>query len=53
VRERAKQQLDCLDAGHKRFENPHLYPVGLSPRLNQLRDGMIAQARAGLDNGGP
>ena len=52
IRARALSQLGRLDPGHQRFENPHLYPVGLSPALNQLRDGMIAEARAGLDNGG-
>jgi nicotinate phosphoribosyltransferase len=52
IRARAVAQLERLDPGHKRFENPHIYPVGLSPYLNRLRDGMIAEARAGLDNGG-
>jgi nicotinate phosphoribosyltransferase len=51
IRARALDQLERLDAGHRRFENPHIYPVGLSPYLNQLRDGMITEARAGLDNG--
>ncbi|MCH8075030.1 MAG: nicotinate phosphoribosyltransferase [SAR324 cluster bacterium] len=46
IRDRAARQLELLDASHKRFENPHIYPVGLSPRLNTLRDDMIAQARA-------
>jgi len=52
IRARAQQQITHLDPGHKRFENPHIYPVGLSPYLNQLRDTMIAEARTGLDNGG-
>jgi nicotinate phosphoribosyltransferase len=52
IRTRAQDQLQRLDPGHRRFENPHLYPVGLSPTLNQIRDAMIAEARAGLDNGG-
>ncbi|HEX9841661.1 MAG TPA: nicotinate phosphoribosyltransferase [bacterium] len=51
IRARAQDQLGRLDPGHRRFENPHLYPVGLSPRLNALRDEMITRAR-GLDNGG-
>ncbi|NIP71994.1 MAG: nicotinate phosphoribosyltransferase, partial [Gammaproteobacteria bacterium] len=51
IRGRAAAQLDKLDPGHRRFENPHIYPVGLSPHLNTLRDGMIAEARASMDNG--
>jgi len=50
--ERFFTELQRRDPGHRRFENPHIYPVGLSPYLNRLRDGMIAEARAGLDNGG-
>ena len=46
IRDRAARELESLDGSHKRFENPHIYPVGLSPRLNTLRDKMIAQARA-------
>lgn len=52
IRERAADQLQRLDPGHKRFENPHIYPVGLTPELNRIRDGMIARLRAenGHDN---
>ncbi|MEE8435479.1 MAG: nicotinate phosphoribosyltransferase [bacterium] len=46
IRDRAARELESLDVSHKRFENPHIYPVGLSPELNALRDQMIAQARA-------
>lgn len=46
IRTRVRDQLGRLDDGHKRFENPHVYPVGLSPRLNALRDRMIIEARA-------
>lgn len=51
IRQRVQEQLGRLDSGHKRFEHPHIYPVGLSPHLNRLRDGMIAQARALNGNG--
>lgn len=34
----AKQNLDCLPMEHKRFSNPHVYKVGLSPELEQLRN---------------
>ena len=50
IRARAAAQLDSLDPGHKRFENPHTYPVGLSPNLNGVRDRMIAEARGGGDS---
>jgi len=46
IRARAAAQMEQLHPGHKRFENPHIYPVGLSPRLNTMRDSMIAGARA-------
>ncbi len=38
-------QLERLDDSHKRLEFPHIYPVGLSPRLNKIRDDMIRQQR--------
>jgi nicotinate phosphoribosyltransferase len=45
VRERAKTQLAALHEGHKRFLNPHEYPVGLSPALHELRTQLILTAR--------
>ena len=45
MRNRTRAQLAALDASHKRFENPHRYPVGLSPQLNALREAMIRKAR--------
>ena len=45
IRARVSAQLALLDSSHKRLENPHIYPVGLSPHLNTLRDGMIRRAR--------
>lgn len=45
IQQRAKQQLAGLHDGHKRFLNPHEYPVGLSPALHQLRVDLIAAAR--------
>lgn len=50
VRRRVQDQLSCLDNSHKRFEFPHLYPVGLSAHLNQLRDDMIQRERDRLQN---
>ena len=50
VRNYAQAQLAALDASHKRFEYPHIYPVGLSPRLNQIRDDMIRRERRRLED---
>jgi nicotinate phosphoribosyltransferase len=48
VQARVKAQLATLDDSHKRFEYPHIYPVGLSPQLNRLRDDMIQRERERL-----
>jgi nicotinate phosphoribosyltransferase len=34
----ANQRLGQLNPEHKRFENPHIYKVGISKKLMQLRD---------------
>lgn len=34
----AKEQLGKLNPEHKRFENPHIYIVGISEKLMNLRD---------------
>lgn len=34
----AKQQLKKLNPEHKRFDNPHIYKVGISKKLMNLRD---------------
>jgi nicotinate phosphoribosyltransferase len=49
VRGRVRTQLEHLDNSHKRFEYPHIYPVGLSPSINQMRDEMIYQQRERLN----
>lgn len=49
IRGRVRTQLEHLDNSHKRFEYPHIYPVGLSPSLNQIRDEMIYQERERLN----
>ena len=38
-----RKRLDMLPAEYKRFENPHIYKVGISSRLKELRDRLIAQ----------
>lgn len=45
VQQRAKDQLARLDDSHKRLEYPHIYPVGLSPRLQAIREAMIQEQR--------
>lgn len=45
IRERVQMQLSRLNAGTKRFLNPHEYPVGLDARLQAKRDQMIRAAR--------
>jgi nicotinate phosphoribosyltransferase len=49
IRQHVKQQLALLDESHKRFEYPHIYPVGLSPTLNQIRDTLIQRERERLN----
>jgi nicotinate phosphoribosyltransferase len=44
-RDRTLTQLGRLHEGHKRFLNPHEYPVGLSPALHDLRSRLILEAR--------
>jgi nicotinate phosphoribosyltransferase len=44
--EYAKRRLKKLTTDHKRFENPHIYKVGVSKRLNELRDELIEKFKA-------
>jgi len=39
----ARERLEMLPAEYKRFENPHIYKVGISSRLKDLRDRLIVQ----------
>jgi nicotinate phosphoribosyltransferase len=41
----SRHRLDRLPAEHKRFENPHVYKVGLSERLARLRDELVHRHR--------
>ncbi|MCK5879623.1 MAG: nicotinate phosphoribosyltransferase [Holophagae bacterium] len=41
VRQFARERFALLPDGHKRFVNPHLYRVGLSNRLYELRRSLI------------
>ena len=38
LRDHCRQRLDRLPAEYKRFHNPHLYKVGISTKLMELRD---------------
>jgi len=39
----ARERLAMLPGEYKRFENPHRYKVGISSRLQSLRDRLIAR----------
>jgi nicotinate phosphoribosyltransferase len=45
VRARARASVSALDPALLRFVNPHLYPVGLEPRLHERRMRLILEAR--------
>jgi nicotinate phosphoribosyltransferase len=45
LRQRTLAQLRSLHPTLLRLVNPHEYPVGLEPRLHELRMQLIAQAR--------
>jgi nicotinate phosphoribosyltransferase len=42
-----KTRLSHLPAEHQRFENPHLYKVGLSPQLLDLRRTLLQKNQSG------
>ena len=46
IRARATAQLAALDPSVRRLLNPHVYPVGLSADLYEMRLRLIEQARA-------
>ena len=41
----AREREGALPPEHRRFENPHIYKVGISPSLAELRDGLLMQFR--------
>jgi nicotinate phosphoribosyltransferase len=43
TREHTQRELNLLHAGHRRFENPHEYRVGLSPELLKIKQALMAQ----------
>jgi nicotinate phosphoribosyltransferase len=40
-----RDRLDRLPAEYKRFDNPHIYKVGLSDRLRQERDRLVQRGK--------
>jgi len=47
IRDRAKNQLEHLDAAHLRLRQPLVYPVGLDARVHQTKERLVAAARNG------
>jgi len=45
-RDRTRQQVGNLSAGHRRFLNPQRFPVGLESSLWQQRNDLVLAARA-------
>lgn len=41
----AKQRLQFLNPEHKRFDNPHIYKVGISKKLMDLRDSLTQEMK--------
>ena len=41
----AQQQLGKLNPEHKRFDNPHIYKVGISKKLMNLRDSLAQKLK--------
>ena len=44
-RERTREQLRLLHAGHKRLLHPHEYPAGLESGLHDMRARLVREAR--------
>ena len=43
ISEYARHRLSLLPGEHKRFENPHIYKVGISENLYKLREQLIEE----------
>jgi len=53
IAEYCKRRLSLLPPEHKRFEYPHVYKVGLSQKLLNLRNDLIHHYRQEIEGGGP
>ncbi|EOZ98508.1 Nicotinate phosphoribosyltransferase [Indibacter alkaliphilus LW1] len=45
IRENAQKNLLLFDKAHKRFVNPHIYPVGLEENLYQMRTELVLKMK--------
>lgn len=45
IRQRVRDELACTPISVKRFDNPHIYPVGLEESLHRFKASMIQSAR--------
>ena len=52
IAEYVRSRLKQLPDEHKRFENPHIYKVGISKKLMDLRSEIIENIRAKYKKGG-
>jgi len=50
IRRYCRQRLDMIPEEHKRFEMPHIYKVGLSLRLESMRDELVGEIRKRLSD---
>jgi nicotinate phosphoribosyltransferase len=48
IAEYSKQRLSELPAEYKRFNNPHIYKIGISEALRTERDELIRKSKEGL-----
>lgn len=51
IAEYAKERLNKLPDEHKRFENPHIYKIGISLKLMNLRNELITGINENLKSG--
>lgn len=50
ARKTLRQALETLPGEHKRFENPHVYKVGLSPSLHDQRKALLKEKRKAIES---
>jgi nicotinate phosphoribosyltransferase len=50
IRQFVKQRLTKLPDEHKRFENPHIYKVGISEKLMMLRNNLMSKVRSNFQS---
>ena len=50
AREYARHRLQYLPDEHQRFDNPHIYKVGLSQKLHELRHQTLRRAKSSRDD---